>query len=326
MVIDAILVSTPKDTRLIMARAALELDYNPQRALQTFSEYFQLGAGDASDYLLYGRVLLKESDDGQAAIAALSHALAICEPSEKFEILVDLACCKEYIGDRQGALTDFSEAETLGQLDAGPLTFLAEIHDNNGDAAAAIAAWDRAAIIEPPSVSNIAQRAACKYAVEDYSGAKADLDAIIALGVNDSIAYKIRGLANLQLGRLEVALSDLSQAVAQQSDRVFHHEALVWRAAVHHILGNLKDAVADLDTAHQVQPLSNSVQATRQQYLRQLEETGPAPEQSKDATNDLSDADALCRRAHVRRGSGDLAGAVAALQKAAKLQPLDVCS
>ena len=83
MVIDAILVSTPKDTQLIRLRAELELAYDPQRALRTLSKYFQLGGGDASDLLLYGRLLFTENQDAKAATAVLSHARAICEPSEK---------------------------------------------------------------------------------------------------------------------------------------------------------------------------------------------------------------------------------------------------
>lgn len=205
MVIDAMLVSAPKETQLLQWRAQLEQTYDPQRALQTFSEYFQLGGGDASDYLHYGRLLLEHDD--KAATAALSHAAAICEPSENFDILVELAYCKDLTGDHQGALQDLSEADTLGQLGAKCLTLLAELHARNGEAAAAIAALDRAALIEPLSPNVTEQRAACKYAVGDYSWAKADLDAIISYGVNHSDTYKARGLANVQLGRFEAALT-----------------------------------------------------------------------------------------------------------------------
>ena len=96
------------------------------------------------------------------------------------------------------------------------------------------------------------------------------------------------------------------------------------RAVLHHRMGDLQDAVADLDTAHQVQPLSDSDQARRQQYLQQLIEINPATAQTAQATNALSDADALYRQAHVQRGKGDSAGAAAALHEAAKLQPQDV--
>lgn len=64
-----------------------------------------------------------------------------------------------------------SEADTLGQLSAKRLTLLAQLHATNGDPTAAIAAWDRAALIEPLSVSDTEEGAHCKLAVGDNPGA-----------------------------------------------------------------------------------------------------------------------------------------------------------
>ncbi|KAL3160158.1 hypothetical protein ABBQ32_010926 [Trebouxia sp. C0010 RCD-2024] len=87
-------------------------------------------------------------------------------------------------------------------------------------------------------------------------------------------------------------------------------------------MANLQNAVAELNTA-QIHPLSDSDQARRQQCLQQLAESSPATPKPTDAA-DLSNADALYCYAHARRGKDDLAGVVAALQNAAKLQPWDV--
>lgn len=103
---------------------------------------------------------------------------------------------------------------------------LAELHARRGDAAAGIATLDRAALIEPLSVSTTEQRAAYKYKVGSYSGTKADLDTVIWLGVNHSATYKTGGLANMQLGHFEAALADLNQAVARQPDSGCHCKAL----------------------------------------------------------------------------------------------------
>lgn len=72
---------------------ALEATYEPHKALQSFSQYFQLGDGDASDFLSYNRLLLHMNDQ-TGAVDALGHALAGCEPSERFEVLVECAHCK----------------------------------------------------------------------------------------------------------------------------------------------------------------------------------------------------------------------------------------
>ncbi len=47
-------------------------------------------------------------------------------------------------------------------------------------------------------------------------------------------------------------------------------------------------------------------------------------EPSADATHDMSNAEGLCRQAHVKRGQDDLAGALSLLDQAIQLQPEDL--
>ena len=79
MVIDAILITTPDDTTLIKQRAALKTTFDPHKALQSFSELFQLGGGDASDYVSYGR-LLQYMSDHTGAVDALCHWQGVSHP------------------------------------------------------------------------------------------------------------------------------------------------------------------------------------------------------------------------------------------------------
>ncbi|KAL3158458.1 hypothetical protein ABBQ38_010692 [Trebouxia sp. C0009 RCD-2024] len=313
MVIDVLLVRTSNRKLLIRMRAELEQTYEPQRALQSFSEYFQLGGGTASDYESYGRLLLEEND-GEAATAALSQAIAICEPSDKFGMLIKRACCKFQSGDQQGTLNDLLEAENLELLDARLLIVLAELHAHYGHVATAISVLDRAALMGPLDARTTEKRAAWKQSIKDHAGAKADLDTVISLGVDTSLIYKNRGVANMHLGHFEAALADFNQAVEQQSDREEHHQALVHRAALQQSMGNPQDAIADLDTAEQIQPLSDDDQARRQQCLGQLPENSPAAQQSRHAAEDLSTADALYRKAEVHVGMLRYRAALQALQ------------
>lgn len=91
-------------------------------------------------------------------------------------------------------------------------------------------------------------------------------------------------------------------------------------------MGDIQGAVDDSDAAHEISPLSDSDQHNSQGYRQQLAKhiEGNANEQGTDAVEGGSDADALYREAHAKRGKNDLTGALCALHKAIVLQPQDV--
>lgn len=262
MVIDAILLSTPDETPLIQMRAALEATFEPHKALQSFSEYFQLGGGDAVDFVTYSRLLLHVNDPTTAA-DALGHALARCEPSERFNVLVKCARCKEAMNDRPGALRHLAEADTLGLLDFDDVMMLAELYSTHGDVATAVATFDRAAVMEPSNARVRQQRGACKGTLGDNYGAIADLDAAILLGLDNALTYNYRGTVNMELSQPEAALADFEQAVVKQSDPKGLHDALADRAAIKYLLGDFQDATADMQSAHAVSPLSDLEQLSK---------------------------------------------------------------
>lgn len=111
MVVDAMLVREPNDTSLISLCGHLEAIFDAVKALQSFSKCFELGGGDAWDNVMYGQLLLQT--DKQAAANALSHAVAICEPSERFDVLVKSALGKAAIRDGQEPSTTFQKLTAL---------------------------------------------------------------------------------------------------------------------------------------------------------------------------------------------------------------------
>ncbi len=117
MVIDAALISAPQHTELLSKRACLDIHLQPLKAIQTFSECFEAGGGSAEDYLIYGQLLFYEAGHWQASLDAISHAVDICKPAEHFEVLLTCAFNKIVMGNRVGALSHLSEADSLGQLD-----------------------------------------------------------------------------------------------------------------------------------------------------------------------------------------------------------------
>jgi len=321
MVIDAALISAPQHTELLSKRARLEIHLQPLKAIQTFSECFEAGGGSAEDYLFYGQLLFYEAGHRQASLDAISHAVDICKPAERFEVLLTCAFNKVDMGDRVGALSHLSEADSLGQLDFFCVKQLGELHSTAGNVATAVAIFDRAAAMEPSDARIRQQRGACKDTLGDPIGAIEDLNAAIQLGLDNALTYKYRGVANMQLGQFEAALADLDQAVAKEPD---HLEALLWRAEVNSRMGRIQDAIADLDLAHGIRPLTDHDQQLRKHYLKLLAESDAGVGPSADTAHDMSNAEGLYRQANVKRGQDDLAGALSLLDQAIQLQPEDL--
>lgn len=194
--------------------------------------------------------------DKKAASKAMSHAVAIGEPSDRFNILVDCAHSRGRIDDLPDAVNYFIEADSLGQLDFEALRRLGGFQLMMGDAAAAVGPLYRAAVMDP-SDGTVRQRlGSCKLVLEDAIGAIADLDAAISLGLESSVTYRSRGVANWLLRHFDAALADLHQAVAMESEEVALQEALMWRAEVKRKLGDHEGAVADDNKSAGTQPVS----------------------------------------------------------------------
>lgn len=149
MVIDAMLVNMPNDKHLIQSRSRLEAEFDLPKALRSLAELIKLGVANASDYLLFGQLLFLVREDKEAASMAMSQAVAICEPSDRFMILVDCAHTKGRLGDLQGAVQCFIEADSLGQLDFEALRRLGGFQLRIGDAATAVGPLNRAALMDP---------------------------------------------------------------------------------------------------------------------------------------------------------------------------------
>lgn len=120
---------------------------------------------------------------------------------------------------------------------------------------------------------------------------------------------------------MEAALADLDQAIAKKPD---HCKALLWRAEVNIRMGRIQDAIADMDLAHVIRPLTHDDQQLRKRYLRMLAESDAGVKHSPDAAHDMSNAECLYRQAHVKRGQDNLAGALSLLDQAIQLQPEDL--
>ena len=88
------------------------------------------------------------------------------------------------------------EADSLGQLTFEQTRLLAELHGSYGDQDAALAAFDKAADMNPTSARVRQQRGASKANMKDFNGAIEDLTAAIELAPSNSSSYRYRGKVN----------------------------------------------------------------------------------------------------------------------------------
>ena len=99
-----------------------------------------------------------------------------------------------------------------------------------------------------------------------------------------------------------MAIADLDQAITATPLSL----SFVVIAVVKYRMGDPQGAVADMDAAREIQPLSYPHQVNRQHYLKQLAQDDSATEHSLDADKDLSTADALYCQAHAKHGKDDV--------------------
>ena len=257
------------------------------------------------------------------------------------------------MGDHQGALQDYEQANSIVPLMGDSVRRFAELQSTVGDVTTAVSLFDKAASIDPSNERTFQQRGACKTSLGDYTGSLADLTTAMRVGKDDSKSYVYRGIANMKCKCLAAALADLSQALVLNPD---NNEAFGWRAEVRSLMGDHRGAVEDMDSADLIQRLTPNDRNNRAHYACRMyaldldvavdaeaahsattsaatraansvisydaEAASPATTLAADSSDSM-DASDLYSLAHRKRGDGDLQGALAVLDQAALLQPKD---
>ncbi len=249
-------------------------------------------------------------------------------PDQQSQIMEERAIVKFAMGDHQGALQDYEQANSIVPLTGDSVRRFAELHSTVGDVTTAVSLFVRAAGIDPSNGRIFQQCDACKTTLGDYAGSVADLTTAIRLGRDNSKSYVYRGIANMKMNCLAAALADLSQALVLNPD---NNEAFSWRAEVKSLMGDHRGAVEDMDSAHLIQCLTPNERKDRAHYVRMMyisdvdvaadAEAAHCPTTPvADSSNSVAASD-LYSLAHRKTVDGDLQGALAVLSQAAQLQP-----
>jgi tetratricopeptide (TPR) repeat protein len=166
------------------------------------------------------RVIAKlkaKAGDHAAAMDLLSECLRIdpVEPKIRFQLGVELYGMKRYAE----AETELNKARDLDPKEAGVWYYLGRVafYGRNDDMAA-LAAFEKAAALEPWHITYVQYRGIAKVQLRNYHAGIQDLTAVIAKRPTRALAYFHRGRAYWALGREEEAEQDFAQAVRLDPD------------------------------------------------------------------------------------------------------------
>lgn len=201
----------------------------------------------------------QRSDCGNAAreISAAACAQAIADISRT--IALDPRNAKAYFDraavhmindDPARALADLDQAIQLKPDFADAYMGRGVVLNGMGDLERAIADHDRAIRLNPRLALAYSNRGLAYFRKRDFSQALADYNAALRVKP-DARAYKDRGIVHLALGKLDLAMSDLNQAI--QIDANFA-PAYASRGDTSLRLGQIHPAIEDYDRAVRLNP------------------------------------------------------------------------
>lgn len=152
------------------------------------------------------------------------------------------------LGDKAGAIADFTHILTLYPDDAMAYNYRGLAHYDAEDYTSAITDFTEAIQIDPHQPAPYCNRGFIRAEQGDYWNAIKDYTQAIQVSPQYAIAYFYRGLAHQKSENYSVALTDLSDAIqfAPDSPVAYYYRALTWQK-----LGNLVEAIGDFELASQ---------------------------------------------------------------------------
>ncbi len=202
----------------------------------------------ANDY--FDRAHEKQNrGDKQGAITDYSEAIRL-NPNYA-QAYNNRGLAKNNIGNRQGAILDYNEAirlnpkYSLAYYNRGLVKY--KLEDKHGS----IADYNKSIRLNPDFADAYNSRGIAKRHLNDIHGSVMDYSEAISLSPNFAIAYHNRGLAKSALGDKEGAIADYKEAIRLNPN---YAEAYYSRGIVKSELGDKQGAIADYNEAIRLNP------------------------------------------------------------------------
>ena len=224
---------------VVFPKAVVGLRTSDAQVIQGLVDRFDnpvLDAGDATAY--FNRATTRyDLGDRQGAISDYSEALRI-HPED--DVALNNRGLAHYdLNDRQGAIADFDQA-----VQQNPENYVAYcnrgfIRAELGDRLGAIQDYTSAIHINPDYTPAYFHRGLARTRMQNKLGAIQDYTQVIQLNPTDANAYFYRGLAAAKIGQRPEAMQDLRQAAhlfKQQGDRANYQQTIQTLNKLHQML------------------------------------------------------------------------------------------
>jgi tetratricopeptide (TPR) repeat protein len=159
------------------------------------------------------------------------------------------AVTRHDLGDRAGAIADYSQILKLNPDDAMTYNYRGLVHYDHGDLEAAIVDFNASIAQMPNQVSAYCNRGFMRSEEGDLAGAIGDFSLAIQSRPDCAIAYFYRGMAWQKLENYSEAVANYGEALRHAPDAAVAHyyRGLGWQK-----LRNYQGAIAHLETAAQL--------------------------------------------------------------------------
>jgi tetratricopeptide (TPR) repeat protein/S1-C subfamily serine protease len=243
----------PKDTIILNEKANLlkELKRYPE-AIETLNEIIKRSQ---KSWTYNNRGSLKD-DLGDKKGAILDYSRAISLNSKDYRAYNNRGVSKSDLGDKKESIIDFDKAISINPKYEKAYSNRGNIKSDLGNDKEAIFDFDRAVNLNPQFAIAYHNRGRSKYNLGDKRGAIIDYDRAINLNPKYADAYNNRGVLKSALGDEKGAVTDLDRAISLNPQlAIAYHN----RGHSKYNSGDKKGAIADLDRAVVLNP--NSVES-----------------------------------------------------------------
>ena len=273
-------------------------------------------AATADDYLAQARALLGKKGSEQEVIRLTNQVLAARQSAEAYFYR---AHAKFDLGDKQGAIADYSQDIAINPQNANSYFNRGIVKSDLGDKQGAIADYNQAIAINPQYVNAYNNRGNAKSALGDKQGAIIDYNQAIAIDPKNADAYFARGVAKHALGDKQGAITDYSQAIAVNPQ---YAAAYTNRGNDKSALGDKQGAITDYNQAIAIDPKNAGAYLNRGNDKHGLgDKQGAIADYNQSIAIDPRDPDAYYNRGNAKYGLGDMQGAVADYSQAIVINP-----
>jgi len=178
------------------------------------------------------------------------------------------AVTRHDLGDKLGAIADYSQILKLNPDDAMTYNYRGLVHHDNGDLESAIDDFTQSIHYAPNQVSAYCNRGFLRSEHDDQAGAISDFSFAIQFSSTCAIAYFYRGMAWQKLEKYAEAVADYGEAIrlAPHAAVAHYYRGLGWQK-----LRNYRGAIDHLETAarlFEAQPNPTNAQKARRSLAK----------------------------------------------------------